>query len=67
MLGVPVLAVGVPTLMEADECVEGAKGLILTCRQLDGVIRSGSELLSAAINKALQPSLSIAELCYLAN
>ena len=45
MLGVPVLAVGVPTLMEADECVEGAKGLILTCRQLDGVIRRGSCLL----------------------
>ena len=67
MLGVPVLAVGVPTLMEADGCMEGGKGLILTCRQLDGVIRSGSELLSAAINKALQPSMSIAELCYLAN
>ena len=67
MLGVPVLAVGVPTLMEADGCMEKGKGLILTCRQLDGVIRSGSELLSAAINKALQPSMSIAELCYLAN
>lgn len=67
MLGVPVLALGVPTMMEADECMEGAKGLILTSRQLDGVIRSGADLLSAAINKALQPALSIAELCYLAN
>ena len=29
MLGVPVLAVGVPTLMEADGCMEKGKGLKL--------------------------------------
>ena len=65
-LGVPVLAVGVPTMMDADE-VCGQKGLVLAPRELDAVVRRGSSLLALAINKALQSQLSIAELCYLAN
>ena len=62
----PVLAVGVPTKMDADE-VCGQKGLVLAPRELDAVVRRGSSLLALAINKALQSQLSIAELCYLAN
>ena len=67
MLGVPVLAVGIPTLMEADEALGGRKGFVITPRELDSVVRKGSNLLGLAINKALQTKLSIAELCYLAN
>lgn len=66
MLGVPVVAVGIPTMMEADEAI-GRPGLIITPRELDSVIKKGSNLLSLAINKALQTRLSIAELCYLTN
>lgn len=66
MLGVPVLAVGIPTMMEADEAV-GRPGCVITPRELDSVVRKGANLLALAINKALQARLSIAELCYLAN
>ena len=66
MLGVPVLAVGIPTMMEADELL-GRPGCVVTPRQLDDVVKRGAELLALAVNKALQQRLSIAELCYLAN
>ena len=60
-LGVPVLAAGIPTLMEARE----GKDLVVTPRELDSVIAHGAALLGAAINRALQPRLSIAQLCWL--
>lgn len=66
MLGVPVLAVGIPTMMEADDLL-GRPGCVVTPRQLDTVVKKGAELLALAVNKALQQRLSIAELCYLAN
>lgn len=60
-LGVPVIAAGIPTLMEAEE----GKDLVVTPRELDSVIAHGAALLGAAINRALQPRLSIAQLCWL--
>ena len=61
-VGVPVVAAGIPTLMEARE----GKDLVVTPRELDSVIAHGAALLGAAINRALQPRLSIAQLCWLA-
>lgn len=66
MLGVPVLALGVPTMMQADEAV-GRPGLVVVPTQLDSIIKKGSALLALAVNRALQPHMSLAELCYLAN
>ena len=66
LMGVMALAVGIPTMMEADEAV-GRPGFVITPRELDSVVKKGSNLLALAINKALQQKLSIAELCYLAN
>lgn len=66
MLGVPVVAMGIPTMMEADDYLH-QPGLIITPRELDSVIQKGSSLLSLAINKALQQTLSIGEICYLTN
>ena len=60
-LGVPVIAAGIPTLMESDEGAD----LVVTPRALDSVIAHGSALLAAAINRALQPRLSVAQLCWL--
>lgn len=60
-LGVPVIAAGIPTLMEAQE----GKDLVVTPRELDSVIAHGAALLGTAINRALQPRLSIAQLCWL--
>ncbi len=60
-LGVPVLAAGIPTLMEARE----GKDLVVTPRELDSVIAHGAALLGTAINRALQPGLTVAQLCWL--
>lgn len=60
-LGVPVISAGIPTVMESDAGAD----LIITPRALDSVIAHGSALLGAAINRALQPRLSIAQLCWL--
>ena len=61
-LGVPVVAAGIPTLREAKE----GRDLVVTPRELDSVIAHGAALLGTAINRALQPRLSIAQLCWLA-
>ena len=55
------IAAGIPTLMMAQE----GKDLVVTPRELDSVIAHGAALLGAAINRALQPRLSIAQLCWL--
>lgn len=60
-LGVPVLAAGIPTLMEAEE----GRDLVVTPRELDSVVAHGAALLGAALNRALQPRLSIAQLGWL--
>ena len=48
-LGVPVFAVGVPTV------VDGGEGMIVTPRDIDAQIRYLSALLAAAINLTLHP------------
>ena len=60
--GVPVIAAGIPTLMDSDEGAD----LVVTPRALDSVIAHGSALLAGAINRALQPRLSVAQLFWLA-
>ena len=60
-LGVPVIAAGIPTLMQAGEGAD----LVVTPRALDSVIAHGAALLGTAINRALQPRLSVAQLCWL--
>ena len=60
-LGVPVIAAGIPTLMDSDEGAD----LVVTPRALDSVIAHGAAL-AGAINRALQPRLSVAQLFWLA-
>lgn len=62
-LGLPVIAAGIPTLMEAEE----SKDLVVTPRALDSVIAHGAALLGAAINRALQPRLTVNQLCWLSS
>ncbi len=66
LLGVPVVALGIPTLMDAD-ALPGCGGLVLTPRELDPLIRRSSSLLALAVNRALQPQLTLPELRWLAN
>jgi spore protease len=77
-LGVPVIAVGVPTVVDAATLVhdlaheppgspllrEGAD-MMITPREIDLVIERAARLLSLAVNKALQPHLSVQDILLL--
>lgn len=75
LLGVPVIAVGVPTVVDARTLVaeltgreadeEGAS-MIVTPREIDLVIDRASRLVAMAVNRALQPSYSPLELISIA-
>lgn len=71
-LGVPVVAVGVPTVVDAqviaaewnggdgDDCV--GNGMMVTPREIDLIIGRASKVVAMAINHALQPDYSPLEL-----
>ena len=62
-VGVPVIAVGVPTVMELRSG-DGAP-VLMTPKEIDAIVAHGAVLLALAINKALQPALSVGELSFL--
>ncbi len=77
-LGVPVIAVGVPTVVDAvslacelsgtdikhinKKQVENGSGLIVAPKDIDLMVKNASYLLALAINCALQPTLSVKEI-----
>ena len=63
-LGVPVIAVGIPTVMDIRTVSEeeSLDGLFVTPRDIDTVVSDFSKLAAYAINLALHPSLSIPDL-----
>ncbi len=66
-LGVPVVAVGIPTVVDLSTLLPTTDGesMMATPRQIDLLIRRGSIFLAAAINRALHPSLTQEELLLL--
>ncbi|MEG1869798.1 MAG: GPR endopeptidase [Oscillospiraceae bacterium] len=80
-LGVPVIAVGIPTIVDAatlaSDLMAGdeeqnrslfeprGEKMIVTPREIDLVIQRGSKFLSLVINAALQPTISIEDIAYL--
>lgn len=63
-LGVPVIAMGVPTVIDAAAFTESedAKGLFVTPRNIDELAASVSKLMAYAINLALHPSLTVEDI-----
>ncbi len=77
-LGVPVIAVGVPTVVDAvslaceisgtdinhmnSESLRQGEGLIVAPKDIDLMVKNASYLLALAINCALQPTLSVKEI-----
>lgn len=69
-LSVPVIAVGVPTVMDASGLLgagSGGEPMMVTPRNIDQLIRRAARLLSLAINAALQPQLTLEEIGMLVN
>ena len=62
VLGVPVIGVGVPTVVDAATLAPGAPPMMVTPREIDLVIARASRLLAQAIHVALQPGYSPAQL-----
>lgn len=60
-LGRPVIAVGLPTVVDASAFTqdEAAKGLFVTPRNIDELVKSVSKLIAYGINLALHNGLSI--------
>ena len=81
-LGVPVIAVGVPTVVDGitvaldvleaggvdlDEekrrsILQSEKGMMVTPKEIDLVIKRASGLVALSVNRALQPSLTAEEI-----
>jgi len=54
-LGVPVLAIGVPTVVDAGE------GLVVTPRDIDKYVKDAGKLIAYALNIAFHPALSVSD------
>lgn len=63
-LGVPVAAIGVPTVMDAAivSPAPEVRGLFVTPRDIDAIVRDFAKITAYSVNLALQPELSISDL-----
>ncbi len=63
-LGVPVLAIGVPTVVDAASFSPdpALRGMFVTPRSIDSLVRACSHLIAAGINLALHPQVTLEEL-----
>ena len=63
-LGVPVLAIGVPTVMDIRTLSDSEpfEDMFVTPRNIDSVVADFSKLIGYAINLALHDSLTISDL-----
>ncbi len=63
-LGIPVVALGVPTVIDAASLSpeSGLSSLFVTPRYIDSAVRQYARLLGYAINAALQKGLSVADM-----
>ncbi len=60
-LGVPVIAIGVPTVIDAAAFTDAAEaaGLFVTPRNIDELVRSSAKLIAYGINLALHEGLTV--------
>lgn len=63
-LGVPVLAIGVPTVIDASSLCEreGIERMFVTPRDIDAQVRTAGKILGYGINMALHPGLEIEDM-----
>ena len=62
-LGVPVIAMGIPTVIDAGIFgEEGLSGLFVTPRCIDALVRSGAQVIAYGINLAVHQGLGIGDI-----
>lgn len=65
VLGVPVIGIGVPTVMDAAELCPCAHRLVVAPQEIDLIVNRAAAVLALAINRALQRRLTLGELRFL--
>ena len=60
-LGVPVIAVGVPTVIDAAALAaqEELRGMFVTPRDIDSLVRAAARVIGYGVNAALNPGLTV--------
>ena len=58
-LGVPVIAVGVPTVIDGNSFFKTQENMMVTPKEIDLLIEKASDIISRAINIFLQPEIDI--------
>lgn len=58
-LGIPVIAVGIPTVIDANSFFNTDENMMVTPKEIDLLIEKSSDILSRAINIFLQPDIDI--------
>ena len=64
-LGVPVVALGMPTVIDLAALMDGAppvRDMLVTPKDIDALIKKGAKVIAGAVNLALQPGLGYEEL-----
>ena len=66
-LGLPVLAIGVPTVVDASSLAPepSLRGMFVTPRSIDSMVRACAKLIAWGVNQALHEGLSIEEMTQL--
>lgn len=59
-VGVPVIAIGIPTVIDANSFFDCTENMIVTPKEIDLLIEKSADILSRAINVFLQPEIDIA-------
>ncbi len=58
-VGIPVIAVGIPTVIDANSFFDSQENMMVTPKEIDLLVEKASEILARAINIFLQPKLDI--------
>lgn len=58
-LGIPVIAVGVPTVIDANSFFNTSENMMVTPKEIDLLVEKAADIISRAINIFLQPDIDI--------
>ncbi len=58
-LGIPVIAVGVPTVIDANSFLNSDENMMVTPKEIDLLVEKAADIISRAINIFLQPELDV--------
>lgn len=56
-VGVPVIAIGVPTVIDANSFFDSSENMMVTPKEIDLLVEKAADIISRAINLFLQPEI----------